>query len=241
MRISGYISGLLFLILLAEHASGQAAGLRTRGPRIGVDLAGLSLLYLDPGRMIYTASIDYEIQQDIYPAVELGYQGVRLDRDNYSYSSRGIFARAGADVNFLKYEGTDVYEMLFAGLRYGVSLFSHQADNITVREGYFGDLSGAGIPARQLTAHWISLAAGVRVELFSNFFMGWTVFANLKLAQRRDDKMFPYNVPGFGKGDKKTGIVINYTLAYRIPMQQYKPRKIIKKKDQPQNGGPPSE
>jgi len=155
-RILKYISGLLLLILLSNSMSAQEPGSRIRGPRIGYDVAGLALLYFEPERMIHTISVDYEALQDIYPVVEFGFQNVLIDQDNYSYSSDGLFARVGVDVNLLKYEKTDVYEMFYAGFRYGLSYMTHKADNISVPEDYFSGLSGGSIPDQQVNTHWIS-------------------------------------------------------------------------------------
>lgn len=213
----------------------QETVLRTRGPRIGYDIGNLALLYFEPERMIFTASVDYEVAQDIYPVVELGYQNVRIRKENYDYVSNGIFVRPGVDVNFLKYEENDVYEMLFAGLRYGFSSMNHRAEDIRVEEEYFGGLASGNIPGKQIRTHWISLAGGARAEVFRNFFMGWSVYANLKIAQTKDDRMAPYNIPGFGRGDRRAGLVITYTLSYRFPVQRYKPVKIIKSRKPEEN------
>ena len=249
-RTLKFISFLLFLILpdnplparepFTERETSSAQEVETdsvpesriRGIRIGYDLAGLSLLYFDPGRMIHTFSVDFEAWQDIYPVVEFGFQDVLLEKDNYTYGSGGIFGRAGVDLNLLKYEKSNVYEMMYAGFRYGLAYLTHYAEDITVQDDYFGDLSGGNIEENQINAHWISVVGGVRVEVFNNFFMGWSVLANLKLAQVKDSNMVPYNIPGFGRGNKRTSIIINYTVAYRIPLQRYTPRKIIKKKEE---------
>lgn len=254
MRILKYTSGLLLLILLfsslkAQEQGGslqeqgealrelgdtiQERGSRVRGFRIGYDLASLALLYFEPQRMIYTVSVDYEAWQDIYPVIEAGYQNVHIEKDNYRYASAGFFARAGLDVNLMQYEQTDVYEMIYAGFRYGISHYNHRADDIFIREDYFGDFVNGSIPEKQITAHWISLVGGIRVELFENFFMGWTALVNLKLAQGNVDNMVPYNIPGFGPGDKKVSLILKYSVSYRIPTQTYNPRKIIKRKSEP--------
>jgi hypothetical protein len=243
MKTLKYTSGLLLLTLLvsppasAQQDSSQPGkddsravqGSRVRGPRIGYDLASLALLYFEPERMIYTVSVDYEAWQDIYPVIEGGYQHVGIEKDIYRYTSSGLFIRAGVDVNLMQYEQTNVYEMIYGGLRYGFSNFSQKADEILIREDYFGDLTGGSVPENRINAHWISLVGGVRIELFRNVFMGWSVLGNLKLAMGDDSGMVPYNIPGFGPGDKRASIVINYSLAYRFPLQSYHPRKIIKR------------
>jgi hypothetical protein len=233
-RILKYISSLLLLTLLSSVLQAQKPGMRLRGPRVGVDLAGLVLLYTEPERSIYTFSVDYEAWQDIYPVLEFGFQNVKLKRETYNYISSGIFGRFGVDLNLLKYEQTNVYEMFFTGFRYGISYLTHQADDIYLADPYFGDVTGEAVNENQLNVHWISLVGGVKVEVFDNFFMGWSVFANIKLMQIEDENMTPYNIPGFGPGDKRTSVLFNYTLSYRFLPREYKPKKIIKKKPIPE-------
>ncbi|MFC2098356.1 DUF6048 family protein [Bacteroidota bacterium] len=225
----GYISSLLLLLtLLSSSLTAQQPGMRVRGPRIGYDLASLALLYFEPERSIYTFSVDYEAWQDIYPVLEVGYQTVNLEHENYKYGSSGLFARVGVDLNLLKYEKTNVYEMMYTGFRYGISYFTHQAENINIQDPYFGDLNGGAVTENQINAHFISIVGGVKVQLFDNIFMGWSILGNIKLAEIKDENMAPYNIPGFGRGNKRTGLVFNYTIAYRIPLQKYKPKKILK-------------
>ena len=63
----------------------------------------------------------------------------------------------------------------------------------------------------------------MRAEVFRNFFMGWSVFMNIKFYQSGTPEMDPYNIPGFGKGENRVAVSFNYTLSYRIPVQQYIP------------------
>jgi hypothetical protein len=221
-RTLKYFFSLLAMLVVLVQLNARD---RVRGPRISYDVASLALLYFDPGRMLYTVSLDYELKQDIYPVIDLGYQHAKIDMDHYNYTSDGVFARVGADVNLLNYDKqVDVYEMMYVGGRYGFSLFSQQAENIRVQDGYWGDFSGGKIVQPGRHAHWISLVGGMRAEVFPNFFMGWSVFMNIRFYQSGTKGMDPYNIPGFGKGANRVAVSFNYTLSYRIPMQRYTPR-----------------
>lgn len=225
-----FFFSLLFLIIVMMPMKAQE-GMRVRGPRISYDLGSLTLLYFDPDRMLYTVSVDYEIKQDVYPVVDLGYQHVKINRDNYLYSSSGMFARIGTDMNMLNYDKqVDVYEMMFVGARYGFSLFHQQAENITIPDPYWGDFSGGLDGKQSLHAHWISLVGGMRAEVFRNFFMGWSVYVNIKFYQSGPGDIEPYNIPGFGKGGNRATATFNYSISYRIPMQQYTPKIKARKK-----------
>ncbi|MCK4852970.1 MAG: hypothetical protein KAT31_01880 [Bacteroidales bacterium] len=213
---------LAFLVIMAQLYAQE--GTRVRGPRISYDLASLALLYFEPERMVYTVSLDYELKQDLYPVIDLGYQHVNINRDNYDYRSNGMFARLGADVNFLNYDNDpNVYEMMYAGGRYGVSFYNQQAENITIPDEYWGDFTGGNVEKHRMHTHWISVVGGLRAEVFKNVFMGWSALINIKLFQSGAIGMDPYNVPGFGKGSKRVTLIVNYTLSYRFPTQRYTP------------------
>jgi hypothetical protein len=229
-RILKYSCSLLALLTLTVPVNAQE-GARVRGPRISYDLASLTLLYFDPGRMVYTISADYEIKQDIYPVIDLGYQHVKIGSDKFDYISSGMFARIGTDVNLLNYDKqVDVYEMLYIGGRYGFSRFHQQAEDISVPDEYWGDFGGGKIETHPLNTHWISLVAGMRAEVLRNFFMGWSVFMNLRFYQSGAQGMDPYNVPGFGNGANRVTVTFNYAISYRIPLQRYTPKKKAGKK-----------
>ena len=219
-----YSFNLLALLTVMVQLNAQD-GMRVRGPRISYDLASLALLYYDPDRMVYTISVDYEMKQDIYPVIDLGYQHVKINRDNYNYTSSGMFTRIGVDVNMLNYDKqVDVYEMMYVGGRYGFSLFNQQAEDIAVPDAYWGDFSDGQIDKHNINAHWISLVGGMRAEVFPDFFMGWSVFMNIRFYQSDTKGMDPYNIPGFGKGANRVTVTFNYTVSYRFPMQQYTPK-----------------
>lgn len=210
-RYSISLSACLILLLPAMAQEG-----RVRGPRIGYNANSLALFLIEPSRQIHTFSVDYEFKQDVYPVLEFGWQKVDLSKDAFHYMSNGMFAKLGVDLNRFKYDNPVDYDMGFAGLRYGISRFTHSASDIDIEEPYWGNLENAEVPEKQMYAHWVSVGGGLRAEVFHNVFMGWSVFANLRLAQTKDSHMKPYNIPGFGDGSKRLNIIINYTLYYRI-------------------------
>jgi hypothetical protein len=55
--------------------------------------------------------------------------------------------------------------------------------------------------------------------------MGWSGLVNIRLFQTGGMGMDPYNIPGFGGGDRRVTFIINYTLSYRIPIQRYTPKR----------------
>jgi hypothetical protein len=221
-KILKYFFSISVLCFLFSASYSQSE--RIKGLRIGVDLSRFSLYFIDPGRTGFQVSADFEVIDNLYATVEYGQQKVSftekdtIDRIKYNYNSDGSYYRIGVDYNFLKYKMQNQYDMLFLGLRFGSSEMTHSADNITIFSPYWGNYTEGSVPEKHLNAYWTELVAGVRAELFKNFFMGWSVSGRLMLKQDKDDTIDPYNIPGFGNGSKKSGFGFNYSIYYKIPI-----------------------
>jgi hypothetical protein len=202
---------------------------RIKGLRLGTDISRFSLYYFDPARKAYEFSADFEIRRDLYLTGEYGMQTVSFDKNIYKYNSEGNYFRIGIDHNFLKSERPEEYEMTFIGIRYGYSRMKHSADSIIIPENYWGGITDLNIPESVYNAHWVEFVAGIRAELFQNFFLGWSLRARILLAHTKNQYMEPYNIPGYGNGSKKGNFGFNFSVYYRIPLYKkdvnYKPIK----------------
>jgi len=194
---------------------------RVRGPRIGYNAAGHIYGLLDPDRHAYSVSVDYEVLQDLYPILEFGWQKVEISTDRFQYGSEGVIMLIGADKNMFKYTNPRDYDMGFAGIRYGMSFLWHSASDINISEAYLGDLIGGDIPTEKIVTSWLSAGGGLRVEVFHNFFIGWSAFGNIRIAQTSDTLLEAYHVPGFGQGSRRVSLNINFSLFYRIPVSRF--------------------
>jgi hypothetical protein len=162
-------------------------------------------------------SVDLEAKQNIYPVFEAGLSAISFSDTNYSYNGSGMYFRAGVDYNMLELEKRNDYSMGFIGIRYGMSLHQFSAENIILPGPYWGDLN-TSIQDQSGHNHWIEVAAGIRVELFSNFFMGWSARGRVMLYKSKFDQMIPYYVPGFGDPSGRASWDINYSIYYKIPL-----------------------
>jgi hypothetical protein len=216
---------LHILILILIFTPGvKSQEVRIKGLRIGYDLSRPAIQYVETGRKCFEFSGDFELKQNYYITAEYGQQQVNLIKTTYDYSSDGFYARVGLDYNFSKKKAeVDHYEMVFGGLRYGYSNYSHLAENIIIEENYWGTQMYGAVEANNLSAHWFEVVAGIRGELFRNFFMGWSFRGRVMLWQKEGSGMYAYNIPGFGKGNKKAQLGFNYSIYYRIPI--YKTKK----------------
>lgn len=215
-NISGYFSELLLLLLLAHPVRGQDT-LRTYGPRIGIDLARFGYLFADPMQVGAEFSLDAEIFPDIYPVVEAGYNSISDGGGSFDYTSGGMYARLGADYNLLPVKEKSIHHSITAGIRYGISFFSHRAGQVIIQSDYWGDYVLDSY-SRRITGHWLELAGGVKTELAANLFLGWSVRYKILLNPQMDPQVTPRLVPGYGPGTGQRGFGFTYHLMYKIPL-----------------------
>jgi hypothetical protein len=231
MKMLNYVFKGLLLILIIFPAQGQEK--RIIGLRLGYDVSRLGLYVFQPERKEMEFSADMEVKKNIYPIVEIGQSQIALSEETYDYQADGYYFRAGADRNFLKKITANQYEMLFGGLRYGYSSFRQRADNISVSDPYWGDVTGGSIPEARVNAHWVEVTAGIRGELFKNFFMGWSFRGRVMLHQSAGENLTPCLIPGFGAyNGKRANLGFTYSIFYRIPLYKtefkYKEEATVK-------------
>jgi len=205
-------------LLAASGRSGSAQDtLRTYGPRFGIDLARFAYILADPSEVGAEVSVDVELLRNLYPVIEFGYNSISPQEDLFHYAAGGVYGRAGIDYNLLKLKDRSAHHTITVGARYGISKFSHRAEDIYIVNDYWGDhLSGSY--EKDLKGHWVELVAGIKAELVSNVFMGWSLRYKILLNPGMDPLVAPQLVPGFGSGGVDRSFGITYSLCYKIPL-----------------------
>jgi hypothetical protein len=196
--------------------SGQDT-LRTYGPRFGLDLARFAFILADPSEIGAEASVDFEIFRNLYPVIELGYNSISESEELFKYSAAGIYGRAGFDYNFLNLKDRSQHHSFTVGARYGISLFSHKAEDIYIQNPYWGDFV-SNTYEKDLKGHWVELVGGIKAELVPNLFMGWSLRYKILLNPDMDPLVNPQLVPGFGTGGNDRSFGISYSIFYKIPL-----------------------
>lgn len=218
--ISGYIfkAGLLLLIVAMawQPVSGQDT-LRTFGPRFGIDLARFVYILADPSEIGAEVSADFELIRNLYPIVELGYSSINETETLFKYAANGIYGRVGIDYNLLKLKDRSQHHAITFGARYGLSVFTHSAEDIYIQNAYWGDYVAPAY-SKDLRGHWVELVGGIKAELLPNLFMGWSFRFKILLNPDMDPLVNPQLVPGFGTGGKNRNFGINYSIYYKIPL-----------------------
>ena len=158
----------------------------------------------------------------LFPTVELGIGGAHDTPDGMNFTYRGspaFYAKIGADYNFL-YKSNPRYKALF-GLRAGFSSFSWSLRNVTVDNPYWGETARFDITGQSATAFYGELLAGIRVNIYRRFDLGWSFRYRFMFSCSDGSSSRPWYVPGYGGRDNHFGFTLS--LSYTLPLSRPEP------------------
>jgi len=244
-HISGYFSSLaLLLFSLGAFAQEQPADTTVAVPktyrygiRVGTDLYRLTRSLYDDNYKGLEIVADYRLTRKIYLAGELGNEEKTVDDNQLNFTTNGSYFKVGFDYN--AYENwLDMENMLYVGVRYGVSTFSQTLNSYTIYQNtdildtaasnnYFPDVTvAANQEFTGLSAHWIEVVGGVKAEVFDNVFIGFSVRLKNLISNKKPDNFDNLHIPGFDRTYAGNfGAGFNYTVSYFIPLYKTQAKK----------------
>lgn len=190
------------------------------GLRVGLDLHKLSKSIYDSDYQGLEIVGDYRITQKYYIAGEIGNENKTIDDDRFNFTTKGTYFKVGFDYNTYK-NWLNMDNMVYIGARYGLSTFNHTINTYKIYQpdNYFGEnIVTSGQNFDGLNASWLELVGGLKVELFSNFYAGFSVRLNYLISNKKPDNFDNLYIPGYNRTyDGKFGVGFNYTISYMIP------------------------
>jgi hypothetical protein len=199
------------------------------GLRVGVDLHRLSKSFYEKDYKGLEIVGDYRLTRRFYLAGELGNEEKTVDDDRLNFTTKGTYFKAGFDYNTFE-NWLDMENMIYVGMRYGISSFSQTLNSYKIYDStnYYGENTViSGTKFNGLTANWIEIIGGVKAELFSNLYLGFSLRLNYLVSNKKPDGFDNLYIPGFNRTyEGKFGAGVNYTLSYFIPI--YKKNKVAK-------------
>lgn len=199
------------------------------GLRIGADISKLARTLYDKDYKGLELVGDYSLSKKMYVAAEIGNENKTTDDDRLNFTTKGTYLKVGPEWNFYQ-NWLDMENMIHLGFRYGTSSFSQELNTYKIYDpsGYFphGEDVVAGIKYKGLSAHWTEVVAGMKAELFDNFYAGFSVRMNYLITDKKPDNFDNLYIPGFNRTyEGKFGVGWNYTLSYFIPLYKKASKK----------------
>jgi Domain of unknown function (DUF6048) len=206
------------------------------GVRVGADLYKLTRGLYDSNYKGIELVGDYRLTKKYYAAVELGSEDKTTEDDRLNTTTKGAYIKVGFDYN--AYENwLDMENIISIGLRGGFSSFNQELNSYKIYNPnqYWGELPwvASGKTYNGLTAGWIEVVAGLKVKVYNNIFVGFSLRMNTLVYDKKPSNDFEnLYIPGFNRTyNGNFGAGFNYTVTYFVPLYKktVKPKEVIKK------------
>lgn len=191
------------------------------GIRVGIDLSKLARSFFQEDYEGLELVGDYRVYDNFYAAAEIGSESLPFKEDNLKVTATGQYAKVGVDYN--AYENwAGMENMVYVGLRYGFSTFKQDLEEYQIysTNQFFGpDIRDEGREYSGLTANWVELVAGLKVEVLNNLYLSLNVQLKRRLFQTAPDDFDNLTIPGFNRtyDGSNIGVGYGYTISYLIP------------------------
>lgn len=228
--------GILFLNIGWAQTKKDSTRLSEKyGLRVGADLSKPLRTFLDDNYSGFELVGDYRISKRLYAAAELGTEEKTTAEDLYSFTTNGSYIKLGIDYNTYN-NWFGMQNLVTIGFRYGLSSFTQTLNSYTIynTNQFFNEGNTPGTNTELLgeysglNAQWAEGVIGVKVELFSNLYLGATIRINFLISDKAPEAFSNLWIPGFNRvnNDSSVGVGYNYTLSYLIPI--YRKAKGVK-------------
>lgn len=206
------------------------------GVRVGADLYKLTRGFYDSNYKGIELVGDYRLTKKYYIAAELGSEDKTTEDDRLNTTTKGTYLKVGFDYN--AYENwLDMENIISIGLRGGFSTFNHELNSYKIYNPnpYWGELPwvASGKTYNGLTAGWIEVVAGLKVKVYNNIFVGFSLRMNTLVYDKKPSNDFEnLYIPGFNRTyNGNFGAGFNYTVTYFVPLYKktVKSKEVIKK------------
>mgnify|MGYP003630703890 FL=1 len=193
------------------------------GLRVGGDIGKLIRSFADDDYSGFEVMADYRLKKRLYIAGEIGFEEKNTITDYLDITSKGSYIKGGIDYNMYQ-NWLNMDNMIYTGFRIGASTFSQNLNSFTVyTTNQYWEPQFTSNDLKEfngLTALWVELILGMKVELFNNLFLGLNVQLKIMASETEPDNFGNVYVPGFNKTFDSSGIGVGYgyTMSYRIPL-----------------------
>ena len=193
------------------------------GLRIGGDVGKLIRSFTDDNYSGFEVNADYRIKKSLYVAGELGIEEKTTINDYLDVTTSGTYLKAGVDYNMYR-NWLNMDNMIYSGFRVGAAAFSQNLNSLTVynTDQYWAPQysSAESQKFNDLTAVWVELIIGIKVEIFNNLYLGLNAQLKGLVTETVPTNFANIYIPGFNKtyDSSKIGAGYSYSISYLIPL-----------------------
>ena len=194
--------------------------------RFGIDISKPVMAQMDKDFFGLELVGDIRLFSEFYGAVELGNEKKTQQSERINFTTSGSYLKIGFDYNMYEnWKGMN--NAIFLGMRLGNSFHKqtvNEYEPYQLHHFWGSEIIKNGDQIREhdeLQARWLEVVAGIKVKMFNNFYMGFSLRLNRLLSHTQPDNFDNLHLPGFNKKTDENvwGAGFNYTITYAIPVK----------------------
>lgn len=169
------------------------------GMSLGLNFFDGVMKLVGQDHMSFDITADVSLWNWLFPVAEFGVGLADAHPEDGNYHYKGLpsfYGKIGFNYNFL-YKSSPDYQV-FVGFRAGYSAFRYQISDIDISSDYWGQTNLFELPTQKAQCLYGEALAGLKVKIYRNFFMGWTVRYRFKFHEKRGADSKPWFIPGYG-------------------------------------------
>lgn len=175
------------------------------GVTVGVNFFDAAMLIAGQSFASFDVNAAVSLHNWFFPTVEcgLGFSKNHEEGSEMVYRTHpSPYVKLGIDYNFL-YKSSPDY-MAGLGIRFGWSRPDYEITGASVSSGYWGQTSQFDIMRQSISAWFGEALAAVKVKIWQNLSMGWSIRYRFKLNIPDASHSSPWFIPGYGGGSPLT-------------------------------------
>ena len=198
----------------------------------------LGLNFMEPVLMAFGqdyASFDVHATLNMWnrlqPVAELGLGWGKTTPDDLNFTYRAKlspYLKLGVNYNFLF--KSDPHYQAFLGVRLAYSPFRYDITDVTYKNSYWQEYNLFEIKSQTSQALWGEALAGLRVNVWKQWSLGWTIRYHGLFTYKSNEQSKPWFIPGYGP--RKQAVSFTFSAAYTFPIGQ---KKTTKHDDESEN------
>ena len=170
------------------------------GIRAEVDLSSFVKSAVSKDTYTFEGALQANILEKFFPVVEFGFAGADRNINNAGFKTEGFFGRAGLDFKAIGVnpEESSAAHIVLVGARLGMSPFTYDISNVEITDDYWNQTQTVDYLNNKTSALWFEIVGSIRVEIFKNVFMGWSVRMKGQFSETQQGQVSPWYIPGYG-------------------------------------------
>lgn len=191
-----------------------------RGISVSTDVFGYAYSLIED-YISSEVAVELNLGNKYYPVFEFGYGSTDFTDETFGikYKSSAPYFRVGLNYNFTNKKGEAPRKNYLYGLaRFGWTKPKYDVSTPPITDPVWGGEVPLDIKDATGSYCWIELGIGVKVRIWKNFSMGWSIRYKARMHKTGDSNSYIWYAPGFGNS-RHTTFGGTYSLTYDIPFK----------------------